>query len=534
MDKIVVSGVIGDRDESLEKVLNDAGIGENFTADMMREYLSQNTEGDINIEVDTIGGDVAQGFEIFDMLQAEKAKGRIVKTYGKQFDSIGSIIFLAGSDGHRYAYKNANPLIHNSWREAESLSGIPLNSQTLREIAEGHDEADYQMMHEYLKVSGRDRKAEVQELMISEAQLTDKQLLDLNFASEIITAPAAIRGAAIRAMAFTKIKAEAPQQYADSILINEGKVLLIQRALDDDFEGGKWAFPGGKIEGGELPEIAAARELFEEVGLQALDVQPIEVIKHENGSASHFYYVQCSGLDLELEEGEIARGEWFSIEDIPQEIIKDQRDQYTDLIKKALEMSDKVTALEKGMNAISAKINALFGTKAMLVPLKGGEGEIFVYSEDGEFEGKRAVIASEGEPTDENAPAGTHELNDGRSITVGEGGVIESVQESAEAMKEEEMQAMTEELEAAKTEIEALKAAKVELEKSNEAAKVELLAEMKAMKAEIAEMKKVVPGDDSKEKSIENVKALKKQQEEFKKLKPSERRLLALKLEANK
>ena len=44
----------------------------------------------------------------------------------------------------------------------------------------------------------------------------------------------------------------------------EGK-LLIARRPDDRHMGGKWEFPGGKLEKGELPEEALRRELMEEL-----------------------------------------------------------------------------------------------------------------------------------------------------------------------------------------------------------------------------------------------------------------------------
>lgn len=57
---------------------------------------------------------------------------------------------------------------------------------------------------------------------------------------------------------------------AAALVDDEGKVLLQQRAPGRQMAG-LWEFPGGKIEEGELPEDALARELKEELGI---DVDP--------------------------------------------------------------------------------------------------------------------------------------------------------------------------------------------------------------------------------------------------------------------
>ena len=52
------------------------------------------------------------------------------------------------------------------------------------------------------------------------------------------------------------------------IIEGNGKV-LIGRRKPGKHMGGKWEFPGGKIEPGETPEQSLARELAEELGVQA-------------------------------------------------------------------------------------------------------------------------------------------------------------------------------------------------------------------------------------------------------------------------
>lgn len=50
-------------------------------------------------------------------------------------------------------------------------------------------------------------------------------------------------------------------------LIRDGRVLAAHRA-DGPVAGGGWEFPGGKVEPGETDEMAAERELREELGLE--------------------------------------------------------------------------------------------------------------------------------------------------------------------------------------------------------------------------------------------------------------------------
>jgi 8-oxo-dGTP diphosphatase len=53
---------------------------------------------------------------------------------------------------------------------------------------------------------------------------------------------------------------------AAAVVEREGRVMLCQR-LPNAHNGLKWEFPGGKLEAGETPEAALARELREELDI---------------------------------------------------------------------------------------------------------------------------------------------------------------------------------------------------------------------------------------------------------------------------
>jgi 8-oxo-dGTP diphosphatase len=60
----------------------------------------------------------------------------------------------------------------------------------------------------------------------------------------------------------------------------DGKILLCQRKADDHL-GGYWEFPGGKVEDGESLEQALARELLEELDIEARPLRPLAAIEHD-------------------------------------------------------------------------------------------------------------------------------------------------------------------------------------------------------------------------------------------------------------
>ena len=57
-----------------------------------------------------------------------------------------------------------------------------------------------------------------------------------------------------------------PKLVAGAIVELDGGIVLIQRAIEPGY--GRWTFPGGFVERGEVAEAAAARETLEETGLE--------------------------------------------------------------------------------------------------------------------------------------------------------------------------------------------------------------------------------------------------------------------------
>jgi len=66
---------------------------------------------------------------------------------------------------------------------------------------------------------------------------------------------------------------------AKALIVNEGKILLIKRRLNDPHKPGVWDVPGGRIALEEDPILGIQREVLEEVGLQIEVICPLST-KH--------------------------------------------------------------------------------------------------------------------------------------------------------------------------------------------------------------------------------------------------------------
>jgi len=104
---------------------------------------------------------------------------------------------------------------------------------------------------------------------------------------------------------------------AVGVILRQQQVLLALRP-DKLHQGGRWEFPGGKVEAGETTAMALARELREEVALEVQRSQPWFELTYaypEKTVLLDIHLVQDFSGEAEGLEGQPVR--WVPIADLP-------------------------------------------------------------------------------------------------------------------------------------------------------------------------------------------------------------------------
>jgi 8-oxo-dGTP diphosphatase len=105
---------------------------------------------------------------------------------------------------------------------------------------------------------------------------------------------------------------------AAALIVREGQVLIGQRRPDQPMAS-QWEFPGGKIEPGESAEQALARELDEELGIQAVIGPRVTRIRHNyrHGGAVDLQFFAVHHFTGEIENRIYHEVRWTKLEDLP-------------------------------------------------------------------------------------------------------------------------------------------------------------------------------------------------------------------------
>lgn len=117
-----------------------------------------------------------------------------------------------------------------------------------------------------------------------------------------------------------KVIYENPIPAVSLVLIEQGKVLLVKRAVEP--QKGEWCLPGGFLEITESPEQAVVRELMEETGLKAIHFELIGLTSQDSECYKNvlligYNIVSFKGQELQADD-DAEEAKFFSRGAIPQ------------------------------------------------------------------------------------------------------------------------------------------------------------------------------------------------------------------------
>ncbi len=114
----------------------------------------------------------------------------------------------------------------------------------------------------------------------------------------------------------------------------EGRILLLEHVFRPD---SGWGIPGGFLARREQPPEGLRRELREEISVEIEDVEFLFARTLPRPKQVEIYFRARVVGDPTPSSFEIKRAEWFALDELPEELSKDQRR----LIQRALALSEK-------------------------------------------------------------------------------------------------------------------------------------------------------------------------------------------------
>jgi 8-oxo-dGTP diphosphatase len=116
----------------------------------------------------------------------------------------------------------------------------------------------------------------------------------------------------------SRIPGPALRFVAAALIVRDGAVLIGQRRADQPMAS-LWEFPGGKIEAGESPQQALARELAEELGIHASIGPPVTRIRHNyrHGGAVDLQFFSVREFVGEIQNRIYQQVRWVKLAELP-------------------------------------------------------------------------------------------------------------------------------------------------------------------------------------------------------------------------
>jgi ATP-dependent protease ClpP protease subunit len=197
MKTLKIEGVIS-RKQDADKLAKGEKY---FSLEDLESFLAMNGDEPFEVEIDSPGGSVEEGFRIYNAL-----KGLGVTITAITANSIASVIFLAGTV--RKVMPNSEIIIHNAWVEADAFSGEKLNFHTLNALTELFAETDMKILAVYTHVTGHANASTLLAYMAEDKNIGGQMAVDLGFATELVDSKTKINAFKNKVLTFSQNQIE--------------------------------------------------------------------------------------------------------------------------------------------------------------------------------------------------------------------------------------------------------------------------------------------------------------------------------------
>lgn len=158
-------------------IVSEEWFANEVTAPGFKQQLDElGNVSEIDVHINSSGGDVFEGHAIYNMLKMHKAKINIY--IDSLAASIASVIAMSGDT--IFMHKNSFLMIHNSWIMTVG------NAKELRDTADLLDKTDEASNQAYLDRALNISEEELKELLDAETWLTASEALEKGFIDEIL------------------------------------------------------------------------------------------------------------------------------------------------------------------------------------------------------------------------------------------------------------------------------------------------------------------------------------------------------------
>lgn len=164
----------------MEKIKLRGIVGWHFNAKSVEEALKTATSksSEVSIELNTPGGSIVDGFEVFDLIRSYSKKIDLYTVNISLAASMGSVLMLSAKPENRIANKYSILMIHNpssiAWGDADAMES---SAKALR-IFENYASDIYEE-----ETGGKKDKAYFTESMKKETWYSSSEMVDIGFAS---------------------------------------------------------------------------------------------------------------------------------------------------------------------------------------------------------------------------------------------------------------------------------------------------------------------------------------------------------------